>query len=232
MDVGFDRWTEPSSSCRQQRRCCAPRVGTRHRGRRRVRRRRTRCGHRRGARPGGVPGRRGHRGSGEFGSRSVSVPTTGTPSRSSTATFRRVRRSPVSSRPWPRLVRRIPPGTPCIVWRLSASCAGGSNRNRGSSAWNRFVPNHRCHAGAQAPNAVLCHRAAPRRLAGRDRLQRRSRPRRHPVRGRRPPGVAGVGVRGVGSPVETIVVVPERDLLPVTTELASQLRHSVSLLAL
>ena len=44
--------------------------------------------------------------------------------------------------------------------------------------------------------------------------------------------VAGVGVGGVGSPVEALVVLPERDLLPVTTELASQLCHSVSLLAL
>jgi hypothetical protein len=40
----------------------------------------------------------------------------------------------------------------------------------------------------------------------------------------------GVG-RG-GSPAETLVVVPERDLLPVTAELASQLRHPMSLLGL
>jgi hypothetical protein len=41
---------------------------------------------------------------------------------------------------------------------------------------------------------------------------------------------AGVGRGGGGSPVETLVVVPERDLLRVTTELADQLRHSVSVL--
>jgi hypothetical protein len=43
---------------------------------------------------------------------------------------------------------------------------------------------------------------------------------------------AGVGRGGGGLPVETLVVVPERDLLPVTKELASQLRHSVSVLGL
>ena len=43
---------------------------------------------------------------------------------------------------------------------------------------------------------------------------------------------AGVGMGGGSSPVETVVVLPERDLLPVTTELAGQLRHSVSLVAL
>ena len=43
---------------------------------------------------------------------------------------------------------------------------------------------------------------------------------------------AGVGRGGSGSPAETLVVLPERDLLPVTTELASQLRHSVSVLGL
>jgi hypothetical protein len=42
---------------------------------------------------------------------------------------------------------------------------------------------------------------------------------------------AGVGAGG-GSPTETVVVVPERDLLPVTRELANQLGHSVSLVAL
>jgi hypothetical protein len=40
---------------------------------------------------------------------------------------------------------------------------------------------------------------------------------------------AGVGSVGVSSPPETIVVLPERDLLPVTKELAGQLRHSLSL---
>jgi hypothetical protein len=43
---------------------------------------------------------------------------------------------------------------------------------------------------------------------------------------------AGVGRGGLGSPAETLVVLPERDLLPVTAELASQLRHSVSVLGL
>jgi hypothetical protein len=43
---------------------------------------------------------------------------------------------------------------------------------------------------------------------------------------------AGVGGGGSGSPGETVVVLPERDLLPVTAELASQLRHSVSVLGL
>jgi hypothetical protein len=43
---------------------------------------------------------------------------------------------------------------------------------------------------------------------------------------------AGVGAGGTSSPAETIVVLPERDLLPVTRELAGQLRHSVSLLTL
>ena len=42
---------------------------------------------------------------------------------------------------------------------------------------------------------------------------------------------AGVGAGGGNSPVETLVVLPERDLLPVTSELANQLRHSVSLVA-
>ena len=35
-----------------------------------------------------------------------------------------------------------------------------------------------------------------------------------------------------GSTVECLVVVPERDLLPVTTELAGVLRHSLSLVPL
>jgi hypothetical protein len=43
---------------------------------------------------------------------------------------------------------------------------------------------------------------------------------------------AGVGRGGSGSPAETLVVLPDRDLLPVTAELASQLRHSVSVLGL
>jgi hypothetical protein len=42
---------------------------------------------------------------------------------------------------------------------------------------------------------------------------------------------AGVGAGG-NSLAETFVVLPERDLLPVTRELANQLRHSVSLVAL
>ena len=43
---------------------------------------------------------------------------------------------------------------------------------------------------------------------------------------------AGVGAVGEDSPAETMVVLPERDLLPVTMELARQLRHSVSLVGL
>jgi hypothetical protein len=43
---------------------------------------------------------------------------------------------------------------------------------------------------------------------------------------------AGVGAGGGNPPVETRVVLPERDLLPVTVELADQLRHSVSFVAL
>jgi hypothetical protein len=44
--------------------------------------------------------------------------------------------------------------------------------------------------------------------------------------------VAGVGLAGEGSLVETVVVVPERDLLPATVELAGQLRHPISVLTL
>ena len=43
---------------------------------------------------------------------------------------------------------------------------------------------------------------------------------------------AGVGRAGGPGSVETLVVVPERDLLPVTRELADQLDHSVSLVGL
>jgi hypothetical protein len=43
---------------------------------------------------------------------------------------------------------------------------------------------------------------------------------------------AGVGRAGEPGSVETLVVVPERDLLPVTGELADQLDHSVSLVGL
>jgi hypothetical protein len=43
---------------------------------------------------------------------------------------------------------------------------------------------------------------------------------------------AGVGRGGGDAPVATVVVLPERDRLPVTTELASRLRHSVSVLGL
>ncbi len=42
--------------------------------------------------------------------------------------------------------------------------------------------------GSPAPSAVYSRRPPRRRDAGGDRLQRRCRPRRHPVRGRRPPG--------------------------------------------
>jgi hypothetical protein len=43
---------------------------------------------------------------------------------------------------------------------------------------------------------------------------------------------AGIGLVGGSSPAETLVVLPERDLLPVTVELADQLDHSVSLVGL
>ncbi len=43
---------------------------------------------------------------------------------------------------------------------------------------------------------------------------------------------AGVGRAGEPGSVETLVVVPERDLLPITRELADQLDHSVSLVGL
>ena len=100
-------------------------------------------------------------------------------------------------------------------------------------AWSQFAtaepPVPRRGLKHRSPCTAIGRRA--RRHAGRDRLQRRCRSRRHPLRGRRPPG----GGRRDGGREFTggdLVVLPERDLLPVTTELAGQLRHSVSLVAL
>ena len=44
--------------------------------------------------------------------------------------------------------------------------------------------------------------------------------------------MAGVGAGGPSSPVQTLVVLPERDLLPVTRHVADELRHSVSFVPL
>ena len=195
-------------------------------------RRRTRGRHRRGPWARGVPSRRQRRPEWRGGSRWASDPTIERPLPSSTATCPRARPSPESSLPSPPHAHPMRQGTHSTVSLPNGSCGGGSSRSRGSSGWNRFAtPSRRCRARASSterhappsatrldgtPAVIVCSvgvdldvipYAADARLA------------------------AGVGAGG-SSPVETLVVLPERDLLPVTRELANQLRHSVSLVAL
>ncbi len=200
--------------------------------------RRARRGHRRGARARGVPRRRrrhrrrcrraarGRRRSARPGG-VRDHPRRRPDTRGARRRRRRRGRGPLA---------RTRPVTRSTAWRRSGCCAGASNRSRGSSAWRRCArPSRRCRAAASSTDRPCT--AAGRRLDGSpvvivcsvgvdlDVIPYAADARLAAVE-------AGVGRGGLGSPAETVVVLPERDLLPVTAELASQLRHSVSLLGL